>query len=117
MDKTQWHTFEKLKALLRDDLSASDFVNLCAAYQLDFSNATISRWLKMNQFPNHKVDTLLRPLVLKIEDFIERMMPTKPSFENAARIKDIFDLIEGGIDLRVGEPLAVTDKTNSSTQR
>ncbi len=113
-------TIDKLIALLRDSgLSQAQFVELCRVYGHKISTAKISVALSSGGFANHKVDQELRPLILKIEDLVERFAPLPVSFEDAARTKSIFELIDLGIDLgtRTNGSGSVTETSDNTTAK
>ena len=94
-------TFTKLQNLLRLNLSATQFVGLCQAYGFDgITNAWFSRTLKTGKL-NHDTDKLLRPLILRIEDLVERARPFPVSFQNSEHVKLLLDVIADGANYSV----------------
>jgi hypothetical protein len=107
----EWSTFGKLQKLLREtDLLPIQFVALCNVFGIQVSNALISRAIKAGQFNNHETDEMLRPLVLKLEDVVERAAPFTISFENAESTKLILDVIDLGVDIQVGTAITIASR-------
>jgi len=95
------NTFTKFDNLLRH-MSATELSTLFQIFGFDFvSTQWISRVSKAGKF-NLDVDQKLRPLVLRIEDLIERARPIPVSFENAENIRFLLDIIGVGVELSVG---------------
>ena len=99
----QWSTFGKLQTLLQETtLLPTQFVALCNAYEIEISNALISRAIKAGKFNNHETDEMLRPLVLKLEDLVERAWPFPVSFEDSEHVRFLLDAINTGVNFSVG---------------
>ena len=104
----QWSTFGKLQQLLQEtDLIPNQFVSLCNLYGVEISNATLSRAIKGGKFNNHETDEMLRPLILKLEDLVQRAAPFRISFENAEDTKLILDVLDLGVDIQVGASISI----------
>lgn len=107
----EWSTFGKLQTLLQESgLLPTQFVALCNAFGIEISNATLSRAVKAGRFNNHQTDEMLRPLVLKLEDLVQRAAPFQVSFEDAENMKLVLDIIDLGVDIQVSAPVAVENK-------
>lgn len=104
---TRGLTFEILQRLLQENLLPVQFTALANAYGIEISNATISRVIKNGQFNNHETDQMLRPLILKLDDLVQRAAPFKVSFEDAEATKLVLDVIDLGVDLTVGAPISI----------
>jgi hypothetical protein len=111
-------TIARIEKLLREtNLNAAKFSVLCSLYGIKFSDSSLARATQLQRL-NDAMEKQLNPLVRRIEDLIERGKPFAVSFANPEQTKDLMDLVAGGIDLRVGEPLADLSKINNSgTQR
>jgi hypothetical protein len=111
-----WSTFDKFQLLRQEaGLTQIQFIALCNAYGIEISNATISRAIKVGKFSNHETSEMLRPLVLKLEDLVERAAPFKVSFEDADATKLVLDILDLGVDLQVGAPIKINNSNDSST--
>jgi hypothetical protein len=105
-------TIDKIKTLLQEtSLSASQLVAICEVFGIKISNAKLSRALADGSFTVHRFDEEIRPLILKLEDLVERFAPAPISFEDVEHIQRLFVLLDIGVDLGVG-----TRNTNSSTE-
>jgi hypothetical protein len=106
--KQEWSTFGKLRVLLQETgLLPTQFIALCGAYGIEISNATLSRAIKAGRFNNHETDEMLRPLILKLEDLVERAKPFPIALDDADHIKLLLDIIGRGADLKVGAPISI----------
>jgi hypothetical protein len=109
-------TFEILQRLLQENLLPVQFTALCNAYGIEISNATISRAIKNGHFNNHETSEMLRPLILKLDDLVERARPFPVAFENSEHIKTLLDSIEVGLALSANTiPLYKNNSNDSST--
>jgi hypothetical protein len=80
------------------DVKAINFAELCQAYGLTgITTQWISRTLKNNKL-NHDTDAALRPLVLLIEELVQRAKPYPISFDNIEHIKMLLDLFNDGYE-------------------
>ena len=103
MIDNSWTTMHKLQNLLQTTrLTATQFTAIINEFGIDMVPSTMSRALKAGKFTSHEVDQMLRPIVLKIEDLVERAAPFEISFESAETTKIILDLIDLGVDLGTG---------------
>ena len=110
----QWSTFGKLQQLLQEtDLIPNQFVSLCNLYGVEISNATLSRAIKAGKFNNHETDEMLRPLILKLEDLVQRAAPFRISFENAEDTKLILDVLDLGVDIQVGASIKINSNSSN----
>jgi hypothetical protein len=91
-------TYTKFQNLLRL-MSATECADLFQAFGFDFvTTQWISRVTKVGKF-NNDVDQKLKPLILRVEDLIERARPFPVAFENSEHINTLLDAIDLGIDL------------------
>jgi len=108
-------TITKLKNLLRPTsgaLKPIQFAELCQAYGLaGITTQWISRTLKANKL-NHDTDKALRPLVLVVEDLVQRALPFRLAFDDIECVKLLLDFLNDGHKLSVDIQL-----TNSSAQQ
>lgn len=64
--------FGRLQTLLHEsDMSATDFVAVCAACGFKTNGAAISRAAQAQKF-THELDELLHPLIARLEDLVRR---------------------------------------------
>ena len=111
-----WSTIGKLMFLHETaGLLPIQFTGICHAYGIDISNATISRAMKNANFTNHETSEMLRPLVLKLEDLVQRAKPFPISFADPEITKLVLDVINDGADLSVGTPISTNNSNDSST--
>jgi hypothetical protein len=78
-----YDTFTKLENLLRTtSLTPTKFSALCRWYEVKgMSDASLNRALQRKSF-SHEVDLAIRPIILEIEDLIERAKPFSISFDD-----------------------------------
>jgi hypothetical protein len=94
-------------------MKAIQFAELCQAYGLTgITTQWLSRTLKANKL-NHDTDKALRPVVLGVEDLVERVKPFKIAFDNAEHVKLLIDVINLGVDLSVGSPISINNSSNA----
>ncbi len=110
-------TITKLQNLLRPNsgaLKPMQFSELCRAYGLaGITTQWLSRTLKSNKL-NHDTDAALRPLVLVVEDLVQRALPFRLSFDDVECVKLLLDFLNDGHTLRVDLQLT---EPNSGNQR
>jgi len=110
-------TITKVQNLLRPTsgaLKPIQFAELCQAYGLaGITTQWISRTLKSNKL-NHDTEKALRPLVLVVEDLVERALPFRLAFDDIESVKLLLDFLNDGHTLRVDLQLT---GPNSSTQQ
>jgi len=97
-------------------IKAIQLACLCQAYGLTgITTQWISRTLEKNKI-NNDTDKALRPILLRLEDLIERAAPFKISFEDVEVTKLVLNLIGFGVDVRVGEPFSVSVNSSASSK-
>jgi hypothetical protein len=117
MADKEWSTFGILSTLLRDtDLLPTQFVALCSAYGIEISNATLSRALKAGKFSSHEVSETLRPLVLGLENLVEKAALVRLAFDETEHIKLLLDLLNDGHELSVNIKLKEKIEVSEANQ-
>lgn len=104
----------KLQTLLRNSgLTGTTFTAICNAYGIEITQSTISRALKAEKFTSHELDQTLRPVVLGIEDLVQRALPFRVAFDDVQNVKFLMDLVKDGHQLLVEIMLAPSHSNNS----